>query len=161
MRALSLSATALLAAIALTACGGESSDDKTASSGTDSDAAPETMSVAGTLSLIQEDPFLLSGGPKPGKACNGDDALSDITNGTQVTISDNTGAAVGLAELTNGQYVEGPNFDPDWPDYDCQFSFTASDVPATSDIYSFDLEGHPSIKFTKAEAGSLALELKG
>ncbi|GAB2449094.1 hypothetical protein GCM10027062_33030 [Nocardioides hungaricus] len=158
MRALSLSATALLAAVALTACGG--AGDKTDASESESSAPPKTMSLSGTLSLIQEDPFLLSGGPKPGKACSGDDALSDISDGTQVTISDSTGAAVGLAELTGGQYVEGANFDPDGPDYDCQFTFSATNVPATSDIYSFDLEGHPSIKFTKDEAGSLALDLK-
>lgn len=144
-------------ALVVAGCGGSDASP----TAEDSSAASETMTVSGTLSLIQEDPFMLSDGPKPGEACSGDGTLSDISDGTQVTISDNTGAAVGLAELTEGQYVEGASFDPNWPDYDCQFTFTASDVPATSDIYSFDLEGHPSIKFTKDEAVNLALELKG
>lgn len=93
------------------------------------------------------------GSTRDGQTCEGSGGYGDMVPGGQVTIYNAAGEAIALGSLNEGTSLN----------FGCVFDFDVSDVPAQdgSDIYSVEVTHRGQIKFTRAEASSLALTLGG
>lgn len=124
--------TAVLAALVLTACS-SSGDDET----TDTDTA-DTKSVSGTFLVPGTSPRSSSGALK-GNACRGVDGYDDIEEGMQISLLDDSGKTLAVAELDEGKFRDdgGKN---NIQEAACVLSFEFEDFePITSGFYTVDL----------------------
>ncbi|MCE6999502.1 hypothetical protein LZG04_32520 [Saccharothrix sp. S26] len=123
--------------------------------GGDSTAAPVTATstfvptafeLRGTLSLNDGVTSVTSSGE-----CAGYRGYDDIYEGSQVTVYDAAGKAVGLGRLYNAQYSAGS----------CVFEFTVGNVPLGDEIYQVEVShrGKVSYKVEDAKSGRVSLSL--
>lgn len=113
---------------------------------------PEPLSVAGKLTIKLPD-FEWNPG-----TCTGYGALSGVTEGATVTVTDNAGTTVGLGKLGPGE----PTLDPaDQSRAEaCVFMFAVGDVPAGKGFYGVEVGSHGRVQFTEAQlAERVSLEL--
>jgi hypothetical protein len=108
-------------------------------------AGPATLTVSGTFVLTDDNLFLGTDG------CAGQDGYSDISTGAAVTVTDGTGAIVGLGRLDSAQLTSTD---------DCTFSFSVADVPAGKNFYGVEVTHRGAVKYAEADlAEPLALTL--
>ncbi|MFE9743853.1 hypothetical protein ACFYOT_03000 [Saccharothrix saharensis] len=121
-------------------------DGTAAPATTTSTFVPTAFELRGTMSLTDGVTSVASSGE-----CAGYRGYDDIYEGTQVTVYDAAGKAVGLGRLYNAQYTAGS----------CVFEFTVGNVPLGDDIYQVEVShrGKVSYRFEDAESGRVNLSL--
>ncbi|MCA0328832.1 MAG: hypothetical protein LCI03_02890 [Actinobacteria bacterium] len=147
--ALSIAAATLLA---VTACG-NSGGPSNASSSTTASPSPTPLSIRGwisvpisTQSAIKVSEGTATIGAKP---CDPKDGYDDISDGAQVTITDESGKVIALTELRNvGLWADKP--DTLIVLSDCRFDFFV-DVPATADFYGIEIAHRGVVRYSKAD----------
>ncbi|MER7331713.1 MULTISPECIES: hypothetical protein [unclassified Micromonospora] len=126
----------LTAAATLTACGSDNSNPPAPASAPTSSRAPQPHLVRGTLTI-----GLPNFAWNPGEGCWGRETLADVTAGTRVIVTDNTGATVGIGALDAGSVMMNP--DDAERAQSCQFTFKVADVPAGKGFYGVEISGVP------------------
>jgi hypothetical protein len=118
-----------------------SSPAASSNSSTASSSAPTT--VSGSLSLHDPDSF---SGLSSGTACEGSNGYNDITQGAQVTVSDNSGSilAVSSSGMSAGTADGSGN---------CVFSFTIDNVPY-SQFYQFQVSHRGQLAYSYQQLSS-------
>ncbi|MBM0237147.1 hypothetical protein JNW88_08275 [Micromonospora sp. ATA32] len=139
-----LTTAAVLAVLTVTGtagCGGGSTTD------TPAPPAPSPSSSRTPLPLLVRGMFTLElpAFVWEGTVCTGRDAHDDITAGTKVVVTDNTGAIVGVGVLDAGQ----PQMNPDDKTRadSCLFQFTVKDVPSGRGFYSVEVSSRGKVEF--------------
>lgn len=111
-----------------------------ASKQTASSTAPPTFTVTGGLDLkttsVTADDLLTAGG-----SCAGKGGFDDISEGTQVVISDKSGTTLALGQLSNSSYDIA----------DCHFDITVDSVPAGKSFYKVEVSHRGGIQFTESQ----------
>jgi hypothetical protein len=116
--------------------------------------------VGGVMLLQSSRSFTLSGeivlsGDSFGasKNCWGTGALSDITDGATITVTDGGGATIALGQLTAGDLSSGGT---------CVFNFSVADVPSGKGFYGVEIAHRGIVRFPEAQvtAGHLQLAVK-
>jgi len=103
-----------------------------------------TVTVHGTMTLTDS-----SGGVTGETPCNGSGGYSDIADGAQVVISDDTGKTLTIVQLTGGVGFAGVS---------CVFDFTAK-VPAGKSYYGVTVTHRGTVKMSEAELATAAVTL--
>lgn len=106
-------------------------------------AGPQTYRITGTFTLADR----YSGGG--GGGCSGDGGFRDISQGTQVTVTDSAGATVALGLLGAGRIENGT----------CVFPFEVDGVPAGKDFYGIEVSHRGAVKYLEDEVKSGSLKL--
>lgn len=114
---------------------------------TSGSASGDTINVAGLMTLA--DLTSVSGDLATGDLCSGTGGYSDIAEGAQVVISDDTGKTLVITQLGAGTI----------DDSGCEFPFTA-DVPKGKGFYGFTVTHRGTVKESEASlAGGVSLTL--
>lgn len=104
----------------------------------DQGAGADTISVSGSVMLIDSDNLLWHNG----RPCRGTGGYSDIGPGADVTILDNEGKIVGIGDLDMGITVDLLR---------CRFNFEVSDVPSGLDIYQIEVSHRGKLSYKEDE----------
>lgn len=123
----------------------------TAGSGSSSDTSNpgvDTITVSGTMTLA--DLTSISGElGTDDDACSGTGGYSDIAEGAQVVVTDDTGKTLVITQLGAGTIIDGG----------CEFPFTA-EVPKGKGFYGFTVTHRGTVKEAEADlAGGVALTI--
>jgi len=110
----------------------------------------KTLTVTGTLELIGD----VDGTTEN---CWGSGGYSDLGEGTQVIVRDDSGKTVGIGSLDAGSVPE--RFDFGDTIVSCGWSFTVEEVTSGAASYSVEVAHRGEIAFTEDEAESVALTL--
>ncbi|MGM1057817.1 hypothetical protein [Saccharothrix sp. Mg75] len=112
----------------------------------DGASAPETFELTGAMALLDG----ATGAATRGE-CEGYRGYDDIAEGTQVTVYDASGKAVGLGRLANAEYSSGV----------CGFTFAVPDVPIGEKIYQVEVSHRGKVSFDAeaARKGDVTLTL--
>lgn len=102
---------------------------------------PEVTLTVGSLQTITGTMLLRDRSPAFDGQCFGDGGYSDLREGAQVTVSDESGATIAVGELGRGESVESRY---------CEFSITVEDVPAAT-FYSIEVSRRGQLRYSMAE----------
>lgn len=137
---------AVLLAAALTGCSSNGGSEPGAKPEPSTSRAPLPLLVRGTFSLELPN-FIWNPG-----VCAGRGAHDDITAGTKVVVTDNTGATVAVGALDQGQPVLNP--DDGTRAESCMFTFEIADVPSGRGFYGVEVSNRGKVQFKEADLGS-------
>jgi len=110
--------------------------------------SPDTIAVRGEVHLVGDANVLGSAAD-----CRGSGPYGDLREGAEVVITDATGTTVGVTALQRGT-VENPGYGTP----ECTLTFSAA-VPADREFYGVAIAGRDRVQFTKAQMGSIKLEI--
>lgn len=137
-------ATAL---VALQGCGGNG--DGTSGDGKSAPEA-ETMTVAGSLLLVN------GGGFDKGEPCFIPAGYEDVREGAPVVVYNSKGAKIALGQLGSGVTSNYDDFDDDW---DCLFEFNIGEVPVDGPVYAIEVSKRGQVDFKRDDSERLSLTL--
>lgn len=103
-----------------------------------------TFTASGSLTLTDSsavDPSIVM----TGGVCQGGGGYDDLHQGTQVTVTDQTGAIVGVGQLAAGSAISSSS---------CQFLFTVAAVPAGRKFYGVAVSHRGSVQYTESQVRS-------
>jgi hypothetical protein len=106
-------------------------------------AIPKTFDLSGEITLVNTtgDAYSSDTGAN---SCAGSGGYDDIAGGTtQVVITDQSGATVGVGHLNSGQVLTG--------DLGCDFRFRVASVPAGKSFYKVEVSHRGGIQYTEKE----------
>lgn len=111
-------------------------------------ATPRPFNVKGTLSIVG------SVVDDPDGTCSGGLGFVDVTEGTEVTIADASGATVAIGKLGRSK--------PDADGLSCVWGFTVANVPGGKSFYGVEVGHRGTVKFTEKQLrAGIGLSLSG
>lgn len=112
---------------------------------TSASSSPTTAAISVTGSLAVKDGF-----GEVGEPCETSDGYDDLAVGTQVTVTDEAGTVLAVANLEEGSSTGST----------CEFPFTIS-VPPGHKFYGFEVSRRGVIRYTESQvrSGSVSLSI--
>lgn len=148
---------ALAATLLLTGCGAVLPSGKASPS---SSPTPSTFNIVGTLTVTAGEG---SEGTEGGD-CVTDGGFSDISSGTDVTVTNESGKIVALGKLDAGHTSAVqvlPTFNPDTVKIEqvpqatkCVFGFSVARVPEGENFYSIEMGRRSALRYTRSDLAS-------
>jgi hypothetical protein len=135
----------LVAAIALTGCGG----------GDDDGAA---FTASGTVTLGGPGRVLFADGAGDGDECQGAGDLSGVDEDAEVVVTDADGSKVAVGHLEPGTLAEGSTEMMQLGIAFCEFEFSVEDIPGSDGLFTASLEGE-DLTFKQSESEGLELDV--
>lgn len=133
-------AAAVVATVALAACGNGNQPLASASSGPSAaPSGPTGFTIVGTLTVEASTSSDSSDG---GDCYASDGGYSDVRMGAGVTIKDETGTVVALGNLDPGHTIEPAK---------CTFGFSVVSVPEGKKFYSVEVAHRGEVRYTRAD----------
>lgn len=99
---------------------------------------PEVFTVSG---VVEVDEYYGVEGVEDGDSCITRGGYGDVEEGLQVTVGDNTGAALGVGELDAGEISADA----------CVFEFEVDDVPEGETIYELEVGSRGVLTYKRAD----------
>lgn len=139
-----LRALALVAVLAVSACGGGGSPAHTTVTVTKTPPAPtpKTLTVTGVMNVDTAGGYITDW---HGKRCSAASGYDDIGAGVAVVVSNPAGVKVAIGSLGRGELSN---------EYTCSFPFTVDDVPDKWSVYSIEVGHRGNVDYSRSDLDS-------
>ena len=117
-------------------------------------AAPTTVDVSGTFTLITGADSILADYTDPGTPCEGGGGYSDIAAGAPATLTDEVNTVLAAETLGSGELLPDPGLV-----LGCQFKITFTDVPMDRNFYSVDVANRGELTYSRDEMEKMDWEV--